>query len=262
MTTLNLELLSDAQAAATRQALDEEAASRRHIVVYLSGSHAYGFPSPDSDVDLKAVHIAPTAALVGLSPPTLHKDRLEVLSGIEIDYTSNELGPVLRGILGGNGNYLERILGTTTIASSPEHQALQPLVRAVLSQKVYRHYAGFAKNQRHAATKAEAPRAKHILYVVRTALTGIHLLKTGELVIDVRDLLDEYGMGDARELIAIKQAGERTGLGPDLATAWSARVDALLEQLDQARDSSCLPAQPHNVEALDDWLQAVRRAAW
>ncbi|MDX2010186.1 MAG: nucleotidyltransferase domain-containing protein, partial [Myxococcaceae bacterium] len=34
--------------------LDEQAKAREHLVVSLSGAHAYGFPSPDSDLDLKA----------------------------------------------------------------------------------------------------------------------------------------------------------------------------------------------------------------
>lgn len=39
--------------------LAEEEGKRRHLVVALSGAHAYGFPSPDSDLDLKAIHLAP-----------------------------------------------------------------------------------------------------------------------------------------------------------------------------------------------------------
>jgi uncharacterized protein len=34
--------------------LAEEEAERHHVVVALSGAHAYGFPSPDSDLDLKS----------------------------------------------------------------------------------------------------------------------------------------------------------------------------------------------------------------
>jgi RNA repair pathway DNA polymerase beta family len=33
-----------------KRVLREEEARREHIVVYLSGAHAYGFPSPDSDL--------------------------------------------------------------------------------------------------------------------------------------------------------------------------------------------------------------------
>src|SRR5437762_4426876 len=106
-----MNVLTRVQAEVADRVLDEEARARRHIVVSLSGAHAYGFPSPDSDLDLKAIHVEPTASVLGLSPAAPHADRMEVIEGVEIDYTSNELKPVLLGILQGNGNYVERVLG-------------------------------------------------------------------------------------------------------------------------------------------------------
>src|SRR3954471_15803676 len=75
--------------------LQQEEARREHVVVYLSGAHAYGFPSPDSDLDLKAIHIAKTADLLGFEVPVPTVDRAEILDGVEIDYTSNELAHAL-----------------------------------------------------------------------------------------------------------------------------------------------------------------------
>ena len=128
--------------------IGEESARREHVVVYLSGAHAYGFPSPDSDLDLKAIHVANTSALVGLNPPAGHVRSPRVrIDGVEIDYTSNEIAHVLAGILHGNGNFLERVLGRTVLASSPDFDPLRPLVRATLSRRVHEHYRGFAQNQ-------------------------------------------------------------------------------------------------------------------
>src|SRR5687767_1029759 len=104
-------VLAPAQAAVARRWLAERERERRHLVIYLSGAHAYGFPSPDSDLDLKCVHVVPTAELVGLGVVEDPPDRIEVVDGVELDYGSNELAPVLRGALKGNGNFLERILG-------------------------------------------------------------------------------------------------------------------------------------------------------
>ena len=78
-----------------QRAVAEEGARREHLVVYLSGAHAYGFPSPDSDLDLKCVHVAPTGEFLGFCRPPLAVDRAEVLDGVELDYTSHELGHVL-----------------------------------------------------------------------------------------------------------------------------------------------------------------------
>ncbi len=163
------------QRAIMQRVLAEEAARREHVVVYLSGAHAYGFPSPDSDLDLKAIHVAKTRDLVGFELPAPTVDRAEVIEGVEIDYTSNELAHVLSGILAGNGNFLERVLGDRRLATgSPLLSELAPIARRSLSRRVHRHYAGFAQNQLRAVE--QEPTAKRLLYVLRTALTGVHLL--------------------------------------------------------------------------------------
>jgi len=124
--------------------LDQEEHHRHHLVVSLSGAHAYGFPSPDSDLDLKAIHIEPTARLLALSPPAASAARLDVIDGVEIDYTSNEVRQALVGILQGNGNYIERVLGAIPLRAAREMEELRPIVHRALSRRVYRHYHGFA----------------------------------------------------------------------------------------------------------------------
>ena len=197
-----MSVLTTKQTEVADRVLDEESRSRAHVVISLSGAHAYGFPSPDSDLDLKAIHLAPTARLLGLSPPTAHANRLEVIDGVEIDYSSNELGGVLVGIVQGNGNYVERILGALSLRSSAEHEELRPIVQRSLSKRIYRHYNGFARGQLQEFDNAAQPTAKKILYVLRTALTGIHVLRSGMIVTDLTALVDEYGLSEARELVA------------------------------------------------------------
>ena len=113
------ERMTDEQRAAAQRVLREESVSTRHVVVALSGGHAYGFPSADSDVDLKAVHMAPTEQFLGIQVATPVRQRMEFVDGVEIDYTSNEIGAVLSGVLSGNGNYLERIIGPCALVQSP-----------------------------------------------------------------------------------------------------------------------------------------------
>ena len=250
--------LSSAQQDVTRRVLDEEEAQREHVVVYLSGAHAYGFPSPDSDLDLKAIHVAPTADLLGFEVPPPTVDRAEVIDGVEIDYTSNELAHALAGILGGNGNFLERVLGRMTAMASPVLEELRPLARGALSRRVHRHYRGFAMNQLRFLEKE--PTAKKLLYVLRTTMTGIHLLSTGELEADLTRLMDRYGLDSARALIERKRAGERVGLEPALLETWQPKVEALFAQLDAVRETSRLPEEPENEGRIREWLLGVRRS--
>jgi predicted nucleotidyltransferase len=252
--------LSAHQRAIGDRVIAEENAKREHLVVYLSGAHAYGFPSPDSDLDLKCIHVAPTAALVGFAPPTPTFDRAEVIEGVEIDYTSNELAHALGGVLGGNGNFLERVLGRTALETSADLEALRPLAQAAVSRRYHRHYRGFAASQQKALE--QTPTVKKLLYVLRTALTGIHLLRTGELETDLQLLAPKYDLGDIGPLIEAKRKGERVEANPALLAEWQPRLAAITSGIDRARDESPLPEEPTpgSIAALESWLVATRKA--
>jgi predicted nucleotidyltransferase len=258
-----MDILDARQRAAADRALDEESTARRHLVVALSGGHAYGFPSPDSDLDLKAVHVAPTEALLGLTPPPSNApDRIEVLDGVEIDYSSNELQPVLVGILQGNGNFIERILSRFVLRATPEHASLRELVAESLSRRLHRHYRGFASGQLREWEKDGFRSAKKLLYVLRTTLTGTHALLTGTIETDVTLLLDEYGFSAARELVDAKRQGERSELPAELSERWRKEVGRAFEVLDGALARSNLPEEPGNVGEIEAWLLDLRRRSF
>jgi predicted nucleotidyltransferase len=251
-------VLSAIQQDVMGRVLEQEEARREHVAVYLSGAHAYGFPSPDSDLDLKAIHIAKTDDLLGLDLPSPTADRAETIDGVEIDYTSNELGHALNGVLGGNGNFIERVLGRTIARDSALLDELRPIVRRSLSRRVYRHYNGFARNQLGFLEKD--PTVKKLLYVLRTTLTGIHLLTTGELEADLTQLMEVYRLSAARDLIERKRSGEQAPASASLLDTWRKRVDELLVALDNARDGSLLPEDPPNCGEVREWLVNTRRA--
>lgn len=240
--------------------LAEEDAGRQHLVVHLSGAHAYGFPSPDSDLDLKAIHVERTERLLGLSTPRLVHNRLEFVEGVEIDYTSNELQVAIRGLLRGDGNMLERVCSAQPLRHSEWLSPLAQLARDNLSRRYHHHYRGFASSQRKAVDEAEAPKAKKVLYVLRTALTGVHLLRTGQCQPDLTALYEEYGFDLVPDLIEIKQQGEAQALPPSLAQAVGPSLDRVFERLEAAREQSALPEEPAHVEDLERWLVEVRRA--
>lgn len=255
-------VLLPAQQIVAKRFLADRERERRHLVIYLSGAHAYGFPSPDSDLDLKCVHVAPTADLVGLHPVDDPRDRIEVIDGVELDYGSNELLPVLRGALKGNGNFLERILGDLALGGD---RALldeaRTVVRPLLSRRAGRHYGGFATSQLRLFD--EKPTAKRALYVLRTAATGRCLLAHGELVTDV-NRLTEFTPPEITELIAIKLRGEQSRLETTHASEWRARLVAAISAIDTAWPTSTLPPDPPQpaLDALDAWLRDLRRRNW
>lgn len=254
--------LTPEQDQVAQDVLDHEGTQRHHLVIHLSGAHAYGFPSHDSDLDLKAVHIEPTRNLLGLGKTTATANRLEVIDGVEIDYTSNELQTCVSGLVSGDGNMLERVFSSTPMRVDPLIESLKPLATGCLSRRYARHYRGFARSQERALREAEAPSAKKLLYVLRTALTGAHLLTEREVQPDLTALYEQYGFPEVPELVELKQSAERGSL-PE---PWPERIDALVarafDALDAALESSPLPEEAPGVAALEEWLLEVRRERW
>jgi uncharacterized protein len=235
---------------------------RNHLVVALSGAHAYGFPSPDSDLDLKAIHVLPTQQLLGLDPPAWNAERLEIVDGVEIDYSSNEILPVIQGILKGNGNYLERILGPWLPMISDSLSEMKSLAQASLSKRIHGHYRGFSYSQYRDFEKSQQPTIKKALYVVRTAYTGKHALLSGIINPNLHELLEIYPQPEVHRLLEAKKQGERTVLAEEERSFWAAQLPTIIEEIDEARTQSSLPEHPTSHGDWQDWLLALRHRNW
>jgi predicted nucleotidyltransferase len=236
----------------------EQHGARTPLVVAVTGAHAYGFPSEDSDLDLKAIHVAPTAAILSLAPPPDSMDVLTELDGTEIDYTSHELGFALRLLIRGNGNMLERILSPFQVYRSEGREWLQGLTRGVVCKRFHRHYRGFFGRIQQDCRKAPVKTAKLYLYAYRSALTGIHLLRTGQCILDVEVLAREHRYEVVPELVARKRGGAEHEPADDVARYESdwARLEMDLET---ALANTTLPDTAPNVDALSAFLIEERR---
>jgi len=228
------------------------------FLVGVTGAHYYGFPSPDSDLDLKGVHVAPTREVVSLKPPPDAFDHLGVFEGVEIDYTSHELGTALRLLLKGNGNILERILSPFQLLESDEARALRDIAGRAVSRKFFHHYRGFFGRTCQDWRAAQSPTVKGLLYTYRSGLTGIHLLRTGECVGDVARLAPIYGFDKVAELVARKARGAEHGAIGD-ATGFDADLGRIEAMLQEALAASPLPAEAPNADELNEFLVLMRK---
>lgn len=231
----------------------------RLVACAVTGSHIYGFPSPDSDIDLKGIHLAPTHRVLGLVTGDDAHDRTAHHEGIECDLTTNEAGPALKLLLAGNGNMLERILSPLQLVTGDELHRLQALARGAVSARSARHYGGFFRGCQREHERR--PTAKTMLYSYRAALTGIHLLAARELETDVMVLAPRYGYHDVAELVAVKGAGPEHGPLPEgLDRHHRARWPVLADQLAEAEATTRLPAEAPNRDEVEEWLVATRLA--
>lgn len=108
----------------------------------VSGAHLYGFPSRDSDVDLRGVHVLPAAEVVGLrhGPETL--DRTWFENEAEVDLVTHDLAKFARLMPRRNGYVLEQVLSPLVVRSTPEHEQLVALAHGCITSGTHTTTAG------------------------------------------------------------------------------------------------------------------------
>lgn len=223
----------------------------------ITGAHLYGFPSPDSDVDLKGVHFSPIEQLLGLNPPPETHDVLRPFEDVEHDLTTHECAMALRLLLRGNGNMLERLLSPFQLVEGRIAEDLAGLARGSISKVFASHYRGFFRGIRREHENRR--RKKTMLYSYRVALSGTHLMRSGELECDLRKLAPAYDFPLAMDLIREKETGDEHGTFEVDADSryiedWP-RLEALLEE---SILRSELPSAPPNREEMTRWLVSAR----
>jgi hypothetical protein len=213
------------------------------IFYTLSGAHLYGFPSSDSDYDIRGCHIQDKREICGLIVP---KDVIERMTG-DIDFVSFDVKKELGLILQNNSNVLEHVF-SPPLVSGPSLPALKKIAGLSLSKAVFNPYHGLAlhnwKNSTVSKTSGrEEAGVKRYLYILRSLMAGIFVLDYGRIEPNINELNRHFRYPLVDEFVSIKMNGCEQGLiesGED--------ADILITQLfcdlDVARENSTLPENP------------------
>lgn len=229
------------------------------VFVTISGSHLYGFPSPDSDFDLRGVHVLPIRDLLGLEDPLETIETSGIREGREIDLVTHDLRKFLRLLLKPNGYVLEQLLSPLVLRTTPAHEELVALARGCITRGHSRHYLGFAESQWRLFLKEQPHRVKPLLYVFRVLLTGIHLMRTGELEANLATLNASFRLPYLDDLIARKrERAEQTTLDEGDLPLFEGEFARLLATLEEAARDSTLPETPSARTAVEEYLVRTR----
>ncbi|MCX5138216.1 MULTISPECIES: DNA polymerase beta superfamily protein [unclassified Streptomyces] len=222
----------------------------------VSGAHLYGFPSRDSDVDLRGVHLLPTADLVGLREPEETRSRMWLREGVEMDLVTHDLRKFVTLMLRRNGYVLEQLLSPLVVHTGDEHRELVSLAPGVLTRHHAHHYRGFASTQWRLFERTGE--LKPLLYTFRVLLTGIHLMRSGEVQADLPTLVGQVASPDYLPELIAEKAEREHGTADVSRDRVEADVERLHGVLDEAQDTSALPDAPSVRDALHDYVVRVR----
>lgn len=216
------------------------------------GSTAYGLAGPDSDVDRLGTFAAPTVAFHGLRPP-LGKAASHVTT--HPDSTWHEAGKFAHLCLGGNPTVSELLWlreYETRTALGDELVAIRGAF--LCAPRVRDAYLGYATQQfRRLGGRGDgtfssdtAKRTeKHARHLLRLCWQGLHLYRTGELLIEVENPDDFHDFG--RRVVEQGVAAAR------------GMLIGYEREFDGSR--SPLPVRPDEA-AVEAWLLRVRAAHW
>jgi predicted nucleotidyltransferase len=235
----------------------------------ISGSHLYGFPSPDSDFDLRGVHILPLEKVIGLD---VHDETVEdsnVIEGLEMDIVSHDMRKFFGLLLKKNGYVLEQLFSPLIVYATPEHEELKAICcppadscrTGVITKHHAHHYFGFAETQWKLFLKESPRRVKPLLYVYRVLLTGIHLMRTGTIEANLITLNANFQLPYIPELVARKLAGPEKSKLEDADIGFhESEYQRLRAELQSAHESSTLPESPSDEtrNALNELLVRAR----
>jgi len=248
---------------ATEQLLGSIADSQPYPLLFatISGAHLYGFASPDSDYDLRGVHILPLRDVIGLHEPreTISVESFE--QGMELDLVTHDIKKFFGLLLRRNGYVLEQLYSPLVVRTTAEHQELKEIARGCITRHHAHHYFGFARKQWDLFYKEHPRRIKPLLYVFRVLLTGIHMMRTGRVEANLTLLNQEFGLPYIPELIERKMSThERSTLDDPDVEFYRSEYDRLIAMLEEAAASSTLPEAASGREALNDLLIRCRIA--
>src|ERR1700683_3280644 len=85
------------------------------LFVTVSGAHLYGFPSADSDVDLRGCHRLPLEKVIGLESPNHTFEHKVDHEGLEIELVTHDVGKYLRLLVRNNGYILELLFSALRV---------------------------------------------------------------------------------------------------------------------------------------------------
>lgn len=229
------------------------------VFATISGAHLYGFPSPDSDFDLRGVHLLPLKTVVSLEEGEQTIEKEGIHDGLEIDLVTHDAAKFFGLMLKRNGYVLEQLLSPLVVFTTPEHEELKAIAASCITRHHAHHYLGFAATQWKLFEKESPPRVKPLLYTFRVLLTGIHLMKTGEVQANLCILNESAKLSYLDELIHRKQTGaEKSVLDAADMEFYASEYDRLTSELERSFEESKMPEVPSGRSELNELLVRLR----
>ncbi len=215
-----------------------------HVIYRVQvGSKAFGLSTEDSDDDLRGIFLPPAERHWSLYPVP---EQIELLDGRDEVYW--ELEKFLQLALRANPNILETLWSPILLECHPIATELREMRQAFLSKHVYKTYSGYVLSQfrrmKNSFEKTGKYKSKHAMHLLRLIHSGIDVLRTGEIRIDMSSQRDS--------LLAVRRGEFSLEEVRQQALALDREFQAAFEKTE-------LPEHP-DLERVNEFLIRARRS--
>lgn len=232
----------------------------------ISGAHLYGFPSENSDWDIRGIHLLPLESFLGMQETNDTYEFMEFVNKVEIDLVTFDLKKFCNLIRRKNGNVLEQLISPLQISNSESADELRGIASRSLTRNHIGHYRGMAKN-RNKAFQADKS-LKAALYTLRALMTGIFLLEKGVVLTDLSQMKTESTHLEIHEkalvetLIEAKSTEEKGKIDIAVQQETENLILRLFKIIETSYVASTLPLEvPELISELNTFLVRCRLAS-
>jgi predicted nucleotidyltransferase len=243
---------------AIRDFLDEWKSREGFTLLFAveSGSRAWGFPSPDSDFDIRFLYVRPAEWYLSVQS---RRDVLEAMAPADLDFVGWDLQKALPLLRKSNPSLLEWLESPIVYMANAKFLAdLRSLASQCVSlDACLRHYLNMARSNWQVYFGEEEVRLKKYLYVLRPILAARWIERNGSFPpVSFPTLIEQVGESgevadEIASLLALKAVTSEVG-----ARARRPALDKFAEsEMLRLRDI-CVPSLPPvDMDQLDTFFR-------
>ena len=215
------------------------------------GPLAFGFPRQARYVELRSVHVDPAPE------QSRSREWREQREHVQIEWLSHEVGKFVRLLQLNNGGAYEQLFSRYAVFETDALGELREIAQAMVSLQLVSHYRALFRQQLERFRGQRDKHGRHVLYLYRMALTGLHLLEQGQIWVDLPELARFHERVTVLQLLAeLDRHANVSAPGPYLR-----ELEALAEQLERAVNRARLPEWVPQRDQAEAWLAGVRACA-
>lgn len=225
------------------------------LFLLVSGSDSFGFPSCDSDIDVKGVYQAPSERFLGLRENSREPTFTYMSEDRRLDVSIDEIGHYLKLVCDSNGDRIEWPNSSLIFYKSSDFERIKELINShAISKSLLNHYLNFARDT---WIGKNGKGVKQDLYTLRIYMTGITIFEEGKVLRDINRLNERFNLRIVPLMIKLKEKSELSNSDEYDRGELEAVVERLDLRLRRAAELSGLSDKPC-IKGINNYLVNLR----